>query len=282
MAASTGPAARRWRGLVRARLAEMDRLSPGRGSVGAAYWDTRARRFADRLPVEQASTDPFLRRLRRFSGPATTVIDVGSGPGRFALNLAPHVRWVTAVDPSPEMLQILRKAAGERGVDNLGPVVGRWEDVEVEPADVVFSSYVLPMIENAPRFLEKLHTTARRWAFLYLGAFSSDAVVDPLWRHFHGAPRRPGPSYLDAVAVLHELGIEPATDVVEVPNRTRFATVEEAAHDYLDHLLLPDTRAVTRELEGLLGSWLVRRDGALAPPLRFVPAAIISWSPGRR
>jgi SAM-dependent methyltransferase len=260
----------------------MDRLSPGRGSVGATYWDGRAQRFADRLPVEQAATDPFLRRLRRVSGPATTVVDVGSGPGRFAVNLAPHVRWVTAVDPSHQMLEILRTAARERGVENLGSIAGRWEDVEVEPADVVFSSYVLPMIENASRFLEKLHATARRRAFLYLGAFSSDAVVDPLWRHFHVAPRRPGPSYLDAVAVLHELGIEPAVDVVEVPNRTRFATVADAARDYLDYLVLPDAPTVISELEGLLASWLVHRDGALAPPLRFVPAAIISWSPSGR
>ncbi|MDQ3409832.1 MAG: hypothetical protein M3469_07635, partial [Actinomycetota bacterium] len=79
---------------------------------------------------------------------------------------------------------------------------------------------------------------------LYLGAYSADAVLDPLWRHFHGAPRTPGPSYLDALAVLRELGIAPQVKVVEIPNRRRFATIEDAVEHYRDWLLLPDTTDV--------------------------------------
>ncbi|MDP8938224.1 MAG: class I SAM-dependent methyltransferase [Actinomycetota bacterium] len=272
-------AAQRWRKLVRARLAEMERLEPGRGVTGAGYWDSRARRFAARMSLEAAATDPFLRRVRRTVGRRTTVLDVGAGPGRFALTLAPHVAEVTAVDPSTAMLTLLRRQARARGIANVRCVEGRWEEVEVPPADVALSSYVLPLVEDAPRFLAKLTAAARRRAFLYLGAFSADAVFDPLWRYFHGAPRKPGPTYLDAVAVLRELGLEPEVEVVEVASRTRFATVAEAAKEYRDYLVLPDTRPVRRELAGLLESWLVRRDGALCPPLPVLPAAIVSWEP---
>ncbi len=272
-------AAQRWRKLVRARLAEMERLEPGRGVTGAGYWDSRARRFAARMSLEAAATDPFLRRVRRTVGRRTTVLDVGAGPGRFALTLAPHVAEVTAVDPSTAMLTLLRRQARARGIANVRCVEGRWEEVEVPPADVALSSYVLPLVEDAPRFLAKLTAAARRRAFLYLGAFSADAVFDPLWRYFHGAPRKPGPTYLDAVAVLRELGLEPEVEVVEVASRTRFATVAEAAKEYRDYLVLPDTRPARRELAGLLESWLVRRDGALCPPLPVLPAAIVSWEP---
>ncbi len=65
--------------------------------------------------------------------------------------------------------------------------------------------------------------------------------------------------------------------MVELPNRTRYDTLGEAAKEYADYLALPAERPVRRELEGLLASWLVRRDGQLAPPLRYVPAAIIRW-----
>jgi SAM-dependent methyltransferase len=263
---------------VRARLAEMEGLQPGRGALGAAFWDSRARRFA-RTTLSTATGDPLLKRLRRATGRRSTVLDVGSGPGRFTLALAPHVARVTAVDPSGRMLAICRREARARRLANVELVHGPWEDVEVEPAEVAFSSFVLSLVADAPRFLRKLDGAATRRVFLYLGAYSADAVFDPLWRHFHGRPRKPGPTYLDAVDVLRELGVKPEVEVVEVPSRARFDTAAQAAKEYADWLLVPDTVEARRELRGLLSSWLVPRDGALGPPLRSTPAAIISWSP---
>jgi len=264
---------------VRARLAEMERLQPGRGALGAAFWDSRAKRFASRMTLSSATTDPLYRRLRRATGRRSTVLDVGAGPGRFTLALAPHVAAVTAVDPSGAMLDICRRQARRLGLANVDLVHSRWEDATVAPADVAFSSYVLPLIADAPRFLRKLDAASTERALLYLGAFSLDAVMDPLWRHFHGRPRKPGPTYLDAVDVLRELGLAPEVEVVEVASRARFATAAEAAKDYRDQLCLPDTPAVRRELRDLLASWLVPREGGLGPPLKTTPAAIVSWRP---
>lgn len=273
-------AAQRWRSLVKARLAEMERLDPGRGVTGAAFWDSRARRFSARMSVEAAAADPFLRRVRRSVGRRTTVLDVGSGPGRFTLALAPHVQEVTAVDPSPAMLRILARQARSRGITNVRRVQGRWEEVDVPPADVAFSSYVLPLVADAPRFLAKLDASADERVFLYLGAFSADAIMDPLWRHFHGRPRKPGATYLDAADVLRELGLEPTVEVVEVPTRVRFKSVADAARDYRDQLCLPDTPDMRKELRGLLADWLIPRGDGLGVPLKTVPAAIISWPSG--
>ena len=107
-------------------------------------------------------------------------------------------------------------------------------------------------------------------------------MLDPIWRHFHGAPRAPGPSYLDALAVLRELGIAPEVKVVELPNRRRYATVDEAVERYRDWLLLDDTPEVRGELEDLLPAWLMGRRGALRSPMRSQPAAIIHWQPAGR
>ena len=272
-------AVERWRTLVADRLEEMQRLSPGAGSLSGSFWDRRADRYATSVKRGNTDGDPFLRRLRRVSEPSNTVIDVGAGTGRFALRLAPEVRRVVAVDPSKAMLSRLRKDAKEQRLRNVRTVTGKWEDADAGGADIVFSAFVLTLVPEAPAFVAKLEEAARRHVFLYLGAYSGDAVLDPLWRHFHGAPRAPGASYLDAIAVLRELGIDPEVKVVELPNRRRFATVAEAAEHYRDGLLLEDTPEVTRELEGLLASWLMGRRGALRSPLRTMPAAIIRWTP---
>ena len=177
------------------------------------------------------------------------------------------------------MLDHLRRQSRKLGIDNVRSVHGRWQDVPAPEADVGVCSYVLPIVDDADRFLAKLDRCCRRRVFLYMGAMSIDAVFDPLWRHFHGAPRRPGPTYLDAVDVLKELGVEPEVEVVEVASRVRFKSVAAAVADYADNLMLPDDAGVRRELRGLLRSWLVGGDGEWRAPLRSVPAAVISWAP---
>ena len=257
----------------------MERLSPERGSLSGAFWDRRADRYAASVKAMDVGDDPFLRRLRRVTEPRSTVIDVGAGSGRFAVAIAPDARRVTAVDPSAAMLSILRRDARQAGVKNVKTVRGTWEEVDTPAADVVFSSFVLPLVRDAPAFLTKLDAKARRHAFLYLGAFSGDAVLDPLWRHFHGSPRAPGPTYLDALAVLRELGMTPEVKVVEIANPRRFATTADAAEHCADALLLPDTAEARTELEELLADWLLGRRGALRSPMRSAPAAIMHWRP---
>ena len=120
---------------------------------------------------------------------------------------------------------------------------------------------------------------ARHRVLLYLGAFSGDAALDPLWRHFHGAPRAPGASYMDALAVLRELGIEADVRVVETVDRRRFATIDAAVEHYREWLLLADTPEIKAELAELLPTWLLGRRGAFRSPVRSSPAAIIAWRP---
>lgn len=281
MSSGDGPAAARWRRLVTDRLAELERLSPAAGSVSGSFWDSRADRYAAAVRRANTERDPFLRRLRRLTDASSTVIDVGAGTGRFALVLADDVAHVTAVEPSSAMLAILRRDAQELGVANVTAVQGTWDEARVQPADVAFAAFVLTLVPDAVGFLAKLDATARHRALLYLGAYSIDAVLDPLWRHFHDAPRVPGPSYLDAVAVLHELGVEHRVRVVEIPDHRRWATIEDAVESYRDALLLEDTADVRTELAGLLARWLPGRRGAYRSPLRVMPAAIVEWKGGR-
>jgi SAM-dependent methyltransferase len=258
-------------------LGEAGRLDPDRDVASGRYWDSRARRYAART-AGTAERDPFLAEVRRRVGRRTTVVDVGAGTGRFSLALAPRAAEVVAVDPSAGMLGILRREAGRRGLTNLRCVEGRWEDVDVV-ADVAICSYVLPVVPDPVPFLRKLDRSSRRHVLLYLGAFSADALFDPLWRHFHGKPRKPGPTYLDLMAVLTDMGLSPAVKVVEVPSSSRFDSLAAAVREYVDYLVLPDSPQVRRELKGLLASWLVPEGNRWRLPVRTLPAAVVSWSP---
>lgn len=54
-------------------------------------------------------------------------LDVATGTGHTALALAPHCRFVTGVDPTPEMLREAEALAAQRGVANVRFVLGAAE-----------------------------------------------------------------------------------------------------------------------------------------------------------
>lgn len=280
MAASS--ASRRWQRTVLERLEAFGLLDREQDGIATEFWDDRAERFARRT-AGTVEDDPLLARVRPHVDAETVVLDVGAGTGRFALALAGDVREVVALDPSAQMLRILRESADAQRVTNVRIVPGRLEDVEDVTGDVTICAHVLPVVPDARTFLARLDGVTRRRVFLYMAAGGSDLRTDPLWRHFHGRPRPPSPTHLDAIAVLRELDIDPQIEVVEVPTTDRYATIAEAVEDHLDLLRLEGTDEVRAELSELLEMWLVPGDrGTLRTPVPVLPAAILSWAPAHR
>ncbi|WEX11216.1 methyltransferase domain-containing protein [Chelativorans sp. AA-79] len=75
--------------------------------------------------------------------PDARVLDLGCGGGHVAFNVAPHVREVVAYDLSPEMLEIVARAARDRGLSNVATQQGIAEGLPFEDAsfDVVASRF---------------------------------------------------------------------------------------------------------------------------------------------
>ncbi|MFN2557369.1 MAG: class I SAM-dependent methyltransferase [Nitriliruptorales bacterium] len=276
---SATSAGERWRALVEARLAALEATAPGSGPLGPAFWDARAQHWAARM-TDFDEHSAFAARLREVVGPSTSVVDVGAGSGRFALPLASVAREVIAVDSSRVMLELLREEAQRRGLDNVRTVHGSWEEVDGVEGDIVLCAYVLPLVADAVRFLERLDAAARHRVFVYLAAVTSDLLIEPLWRHLHGLPRPPAPSFIDAVAVLREVGIDPRVEVVQAPAFGCFANLDEAVDDYTRMLRIGADEALHRaELRGILEAWLVDDGQGLRAPTPTLPAVILSWSP---
>lgn len=102
-------------------------------SEHAAEDSERARSTASTTPDVFTSTAPFYARYRagypaelyshlteRFGLDGTQrVLDLGTGTGTLALELAGRVREVVAVDPEPGMLDEARRLARQRGITNV-------------------------------------------------------------------------------------------------------------------------------------------------------------------
>jgi SAM-dependent methyltransferase len=83
-------------------------------------------------------------------GHAATVVDLGTGTGRFALAAAPLVRRVVAVDVSPAMLAVLRQRVTEARLGNVECVRAGFLSYEHmgAPADAVYTRNALHQLPD--------------------------------------------------------------------------------------------------------------------------------------
>jgi ubiquinone/menaquinone biosynthesis C-methylase UbiE len=64
------------------------------------------------------------------------LLDLASGPGRLALDLAAAFEQVRAIDLEPEMIAVGRREAERRGIGNIKWLVSRAEDAAISPNSI--------------------------------------------------------------------------------------------------------------------------------------------------
>lgn len=155
-----------------------------------------------------------------------TVLDVGCGGGRSSIALAPRATTIVGVDESERMLARFAQAADEAGVAHR-EIVGRWPDVYIAaemsgeshplgcPYDVVVCHHVFYNVPDLEPFVVALTAAARLGVVVVMPKRHPQSAWNEGWRHFWSIERPSGPTHLDAVDVLHQLGITP--EVFEIP-----------------------------------------------------------------
>ena len=142
---------------------------------------------------------------------AATVVDLGTGTGRFALSIAPHVRRVVAVDVSPAMLDHLRDRVRAAGLDNVECVrAGFLSYRHTGPAaDAVYTRHALHQVPDFFKALA-LHRIAailRPGGILRLRDliydFAPQEVPEFLDRWLAGAATDPAAGYTAADLAEH-------------------------------------------------------------------------------
>src|SRR5439155_14109851 len=107
--------------------------------------------------------EPTLAALRALIRPTDTVVDIGTGGGRYALPLALVARQVIAIDPSEGMLNVLRAGMTEHAIDNIEVIAGRWPAIASGiHADVSLISHIGYDVEEIGPFLNAMEAATRR------------------------------------------------------------------------------------------------------------------------
>ncbi|MFA7695349.1 MAG: class I SAM-dependent methyltransferase [Methanoregula sp.] len=169
------------------------------------------------------------------------VLDIGAGPGTYAVPLAARGCRVTVVEPSPVMREALAENMHGHGVKDITIIPKRWEDVTVhelgKPFDVVIASYSLTMMDIG-QALTKMQTccTGTIHLFWFLTPPAWVQVNKDLWPLLHGGefPGEPTADWL--WQVLCEMGIFANVQVEMKFPPPVYATVGDAVKEFTRRL----------------------------------------------
>jgi len=169
------------------------------------------------------------------------VLDIGAGPGTYAIPLAVRGCDVTVVEPSPVMREMLETRIQGAKVKNITVIPKRWEDVEPAelgaPFDAVIASFSLTMMDMGEA-LTKMNTCCNGTVHLYwfLTSPAWAQVNADLWPLLHGGtfPGEPTADWL--WQILYEMGIYAAIQPEPRLPPARYAEVDEALEEFRQRL----------------------------------------------
>lgn len=240
------------------------------------FWnDRKAEWYRKGLKFSQFPEKVLSFILPRTEG-AVTYLDVGAGCGTLTIPLAERGKMVTAVDPSPGMMRILREELKKRGLTNVRCIEAPWGEVEIEPHDVIICANVPQLLKGSPDFVKDADRLARKAVFLIEG-------VDPEADRFYYKElypllfNKPYPRRTDYIATyntLHSLKIYANVEIIEYNFDQPFDDIEEALEFWKEYIPL-----TTDEFDETLRAFLKRRlerseEGLIA---RFLKRAAIMW-----
>lgn len=243
---------------------------------GIAYWNRRAGHFSRMAGAEEGKrrAAKIIHYLSHHGGleRELEILDIGCGPGNYALPLASRARRVVALDPAGEMLALLKERAAKEGVTNIEAVQMTWEDVDLDEQgwrgrfDLVLA-LMSPGIKDTDTLKKMI--AASRDACLLAGHLRQEiSGREELWRKLIGGEMPAIPA--DVLYIFHILyawGYCPSLEVERIVN-TREMEPEQAVEEleifFYPHLELTSSvrRTIIDYVQSRLvnGRYLSRRD----------------------
>lgn len=162
--------------------------------------------------------------------PHYTVLDLGCGNGTLTLEVARHVKQVTAVDMSKKMLQLVQENAEKKRISNINYLKSTIEDLQTDQVgqhDVVIASRSLGGIYNVKNELNKLNNLARKYVYITLWGAKAKQFEKDVCK-FLGVEYHQHPDYIYACNMLYQMGIYANVEMLESKTRPIYCDLDDA------------------------------------------------------
>ena len=114
------------------------------------FWDSKAEAYAKSNISDEKTYQRKLAETQVFLTPDMRIVEFGCGTGATAVQHAPHVQHIDAIDISEKMIEIGRRRASEANVDNITFSQGTLAEFNADTAsvDAVLGLNVIHLIPN--------------------------------------------------------------------------------------------------------------------------------------
>lgn len=153
-----------------------------------AFWSKDANGYLEDVKAERALYERVVQRLINEGWVLNddSLLDIGSGPGTFAIPFSRHVRSVTALDDADGMLAALRKECAAQGIRNIKTLHCGWGEHTMEGLyDLTFAA-LSPAVRSSNDLMDM--EKASRSRCCYITACPSDwmGLRNELWEKVVG------------------------------------------------------------------------------------------------
>jgi SAM-dependent methyltransferase len=220
--------------------------------------------------------DPLLDFVIQSIDNQTTVLDIGSGSGRWAVPLTGKAKSVTAVEPSEEMLEVIRGKI-QSGPGTIKLVKSSWEDAQVDIHDIAVCAHAMYNSPDLAQFVGKMERHVRQTCYLAVRLPVADGVISELYKSIHGSIYDSTNAVI-AYNALYSLGIYANVLVEKGIVRWVNNTLEEAFDRAKRHLHLESNNKYDQLLRDTLRKRLTQTDKGYVWP-DGMRSALLYWSP---
>lgn len=245
-----------------------------RGS-GVDFWNHWARTF----PYKNGDSpyvEEVLKRLHLRAG--WSVLDVGAGMGALAIPLAKRGHPVTALDQSPDILEVLARNADRENINSIQIINRGWAKarvgVDFPVHDAVLVSRSLPSGSDVAGSLRLIDRAARHACFITWRAAAYNELEAGICGLL-GIDYAALPDYIVLYNLLYSLGIYASVDIFRIDGRWQFRSLDEAFTQLVRSRNIRDSGVKEKIMDFLAGK-LSFEDGYYYQEKKSI-WALISW-----
>jgi SAM-dependent methyltransferase len=241
-----------------------------------SYWDKQAAAFHENTAEMQDLTQKQLNRLLLSS--EYTVLDVGAGTGRLTIPIAKRAKHVTALEPSANMMALLKANVQKEHIQNIEYIDRTIEELDAAAIgvhDIVLASFSLLMVD-VEKALLKMDAAALRGVYLFVSAskWMNEEIKNIIYGRDISSPDLP--DYIYVYNILHDAGILANVDIWDFQSRQGYNTLDDAASRFMQIYRIPAEKQ--HELKAYLKKTLTQDDNGKFWLTRKRKAAMIWWT----
>ncbi len=125
----------------------------------ATFWDRRSKKYDDAIKKHDSLYEKTIARTKSLLTNLDVVLDYACASGEMSLDIAPHIQRIHGIDTSAKMIELAKKKALDRQVDNI-----RFDQIDVLDSSLASDSFtaiiafsIFHLVDDAPKALARLN-----------------------------------------------------------------------------------------------------------------------------